>query len=64
VAYGEDGGWTCGGVSMAVIDDDGINGELNGSLWAWGDNSTGALGIGRSSGYEPWPLRVGVPGTD
>ncbi|MCL2608325.1 MAG: hypothetical protein FWD94_00250 [Treponema sp.] len=61
VAYGAEAELSGGGVSMAVMADDGKDGTLNGSLWAWGDNSTGALGIGHSTGTEPRPVRVRPP---
>jgi alpha-tubulin suppressor-like RCC1 family protein len=62
-AYGIEGhAATPGGVSMAVMEDDGVNGELNGSLWAWGDNRTGLLGIGTSGNMVGTPTQVQRPG--
>jgi alpha-tubulin suppressor-like RCC1 family protein len=34
--------------------------KTNGSLWAWGENNYGQLGIGDDSEYETSPVRVGT----
>lgn len=50
VAAGGDG--VTASHSLAILPD--------GSLWAWGDNSSGQLGIGYTGGFVTVPTRVGT----
>lgn len=56
VQVGTDTNW----VSVAAGQDHSLAIKSNGTLWAWGANSSGQLGIGTTSSSQTTPIQVGT----